>query len=339
MTFSLLSVSKNFWLTVLSALLIVFGGLFIIHHVSPVKKDVAATGFLLDLVITFPLIYYYFIIYKLKQSKWSIMLVITCCCAVAYFILPAHQRQYVIQLRKLTVLIELGGLIYIASKIREIISIYKQLQADFPDVAYNLYQSMTTVLGNGIGVKFFASELTVLRFGLLCWKKPMQSSKIINSFSVYKDAGYPALIGVMLFVCLIEIVAVHLLLLQHSKTAAVVLTIVSVYGMLFVVGDLSAIVKSPILIMEKLLLLRVGFRWRALVEIDNIASVKKINENFQPETNCFKGSILKSSGNVLITFKNPVLIERLYKIPITVNSIITSIDREADFLIQLTNNS
>jgi len=168
MTLSPYSIPKNIWFAVLIALSIILGGQFLIHHISPLKRDVVATGFLCDMVITFPVIYYFLVIRPLKLRKWGIILVITLCCIVAYVILPEHQRAYIIQLRKLTVLIELGALIYGIRKIGKIRTEYKKMQAEFPDIAYNLYKSLASVFGDGIYVKIVASELTVLRFGLLC---------------------------------------------------------------------------------------------------------------------------------------------------------------------------
>jgi hypothetical protein len=339
MTLSPYSIPKNIWFAVLIALSIILGGQFLIHHISPLKTDVVATGFLCDMVITFPVIYYLLVIRPLKLRKWSIMLVITLCCGVAYVILPEHQRSYIIQLRKLTVLIELWVLIYGIRKIGKIRTEYKKMQVEFPDIAYNLYKSLAAVFGDGIYIKIVASELTVLRFGLLCWKKQKQSSTATGQYTVYKESNYPLLFGVILFACAVEITGLHLALLHYSKTAALVVSIFSVYGMIFIVSDLSAILKSPVLVMSDNVLLRTGLRWRVIVNRNNITSVEKINDSFQPGANCFKGSVMKSSANILLTFKHPVNIERLYRKPILLDKIAMSIDQANDFMAELSSNT
>jgi hypothetical protein len=335
MTLSPYSIPKNIWLAALIAITIVLGGQFLVHQIPLAKRDAVATGFLLDMVITFPVIYYFLVIRPLKLRKWSIMLVITLCCVVAYVILPEHQRSYIIQLRKLTVLIELGALIYGIGKIRKVRAAYRQLQTAFPDTAYNLYKSMAIVFGDGIYVKIVASELTILRFGLLCWKKTKQVPVANNPYTVYKESGYPALFGMILFACAVEITGLHLLLLHYSKTAALIVSILSVYGTIFIVSDLSAILKSPVLIMGDQLLLRTGLRWRAMVNKNNVASIEKIKDSFQPDAACFKGGVMKSSVNVLITFKHPVSVERLYREQAMVSQIMMSIDKADDFIMEL----
>ncbi|WP_299285316.1 hypothetical protein [uncultured Mucilaginibacter sp.] len=325
-------IPKNVWFTALIASTILFGGLFLLQHVPLMKRDAVATALLADMVLTFPLAYYFLLIRPLQLRKWSMVFVFTCCCAVAYLTLPVHQKYYVLQLRKLSELIELSVILYAISKIRKIIAAFRESEAAFPDFAYNLYQSIATVLGNGTAIKLLASELIVLRFGLLCWKKPGKNPKAISRYTVYKESGYSALFGVLLFVLLIEIFAFHLLLVQYSRVAAIIVSLVSVYGMIFIISDLSATVKSPVLIMKDKLLLRVGYRWRTIVNTNNIASAEKINDNYQPDKNCFKGGITKNSVNVLLTFKHPVSVERSYRKPVTADKIIMSIDNVDDFI-------
>lgn len=335
MTITSFSIPKNVWLTALAAITILIFGQFLMQHTPIEKKDIAATGFMFDMVITFPVIYYFLVIRPLKLRKWSIVLVFTMCCAAAYFILPVHQQSYIIQLRKLTVLMELVAIVYGIIKARKIRAEYQKLQADFLDIAYNFYRSMAMVFGDSMYVKIVASELTVLRFGLLCWKKPKQIQAGATSYTTYKESGYPLLFGVILFACIVEITGLHLLLLHYSKIAALIVSIISLYGMIFIISDLSAILKSPVLVMNDKLLFRAGLRWRALVHKNNITSIEKIKDGFQPEKDCFKEAVLKNSANILLTFKHPVSIERLYRTPISVNKLVISIDQADDFINQL----
>jgi hypothetical protein len=329
--------SKNAWFAVAIGISILLIGLFLMHHVPIQKKDIAATGFLFDMVITFPVIWYFLVIRPLKLRKWRIVFVFTLCCVVAYLILPTHQKSYIIQIRKLTFVAELGMIVYMAIKARKIRTEYKRLQAAFPDIAYNLYKSMVTILGNGAYVKIIASELTILRFGLLCWKKQAAAPEGTVPYTTYKESNYPVLFGVILFSCIIEITALHLVLLHYSKIAALIVSIISLYGTIFIVSDLSAILKSPVLILDDRLLLRTGMRWRAMVNKTNIASIEKIKDSFQPVSDCFKGAALKNSANVLITFKHPVQIERIYRKSISANTIVMGIDQADDFLTELKN--
>ncbi len=331
MTLSPAAVHKNIWFALLIALCIISIGLFLMHKAAPLHQDAVASGFLVDMVITFPLAWYFLVIRPLKLSKWSILLVITCCCTVAYLILPIHQRHYILQLRELIALPELALLIYTLSKIRYIRREYRRLQATLPDVAYNLHQSMATVMGNTAAIKIIASELTILRFGLFFWKK-QPTVTASRRFSIHREIAYVGLFAVIISVCAIELVAFHLFLLHYSHTAALIVTILSVYGTLFLIGDFAAIVQSPVLILQDQLLLRTGLRWRVLVDTSNITSIQKVTDSFEPAPTCFNGGLMKNRVNILFTFTQPIQIERLYRKPITTTQIVMTIDMAEELM-------
>ncbi|MDB5005550.1 MAG: hypothetical protein JWQ34_3775 [Mucilaginibacter sp.] len=332
MTLPRLSIPKNYIYAAFIALAILTIGLVLLHNVAPIKRDLTATAFLIDITITFPVIYYFLVIRPNKLKKWRLVFVFTCCCGVAYLILPAHQRHYIVQLRKLTVCLELGVVIYGITQVRKIRAAFNRLQAGFTDTAFNFNKSMTEVLGTNPVVKFLSTELTILYFGLFWWRKQKPFSADVRSFSIYKESGYAALFGVILAVCVIEVVAFHLFLMHYSNIAAVILTVLSIYSIIFIIGDFSAIVKSPVIITQDQLLLRTGLRWRALINKTDIASVEKIRDSYEPGENCFKGGIMKGSVNVLITFNNPVLIERLYRKSIYATQIILCVDEAERFI-------
>jgi len=334
MTFSTPAIPKNVWFTLLAACAVLCVGSFALHQATPVKRDLIATAFLMDIVITFPAVYYFLLIRPLKLKKWSIFLVFSICCAIAYLILPDHQRGYIIQLRKLSIGLEAVVIIYAISRIRQVRKEYRELQNNIPDFAYNFQKSMATVLGNHPAVKFLTTELTILRFGLFCWIKPTPLSHQIKKFTGYRESGYPAIFGVILFACCIELVAFHLFLNHYSHTAAIIVSVLTAYSLIFIIGDFSAILKSPVLIVDNQILLRTGVRWRALIELDNIASIEKVKDSFKPEDGCFKGSPMKNSFNILFTFNEPINVERIYRKTKATNQILMAID-DADGFIAL----
>jgi len=295
------------------------------HKASPIHQDAVASGFLFDMVITFPVAWYFIVIRPLRLRKWSILLVITCSCTFAWFILPVHQRHYIFQLRELIALPELALLVYTISKIRHIRKEYRRLQAVLPDVAYNLHKSMTIIMGDTMAVKIIASELTILRFGLFFWKKQSATSAS-HRLSIHREIAYASLFGIILFACAVELVAFHLLLNHYSHVAAIIVTILSVYGTLFLVGDFAAVIQNPVLVLNEKVLLRTGLRWRALVDTSNIASIQKVTDSFEPAEACFNGGLMNNRVNVLITFTEPVQIERLYRKPVTATQIVMTVD-------------
>ena len=335
MTLSVNAIHKNVWFTLLAALAVLLTGSFIIHHINPLKRDLVATAFLIDIVFTIPAIYYFLLIRPGKVRKWSVVLVFSICCGIAYMILPSHQRGYIIQLRKLTAGLEMGVMIYALSRIRQIRREYRVLQNHLPDFAYNLQQSMSAVLGKHPAIKFLTTELSMFRFGLLFWLKPNELSQQVKQFSIHRESGYGALFGVILFVGIIETIGFHLFLNHYSHTWAVVATALSIYSFILLAGDFSAMAKSPVLVLDNQLLLRVGIRWRALVYLDKIQSATKISDSFTTDADCLKGGPMKNTYNVLLTFTEPINIERVYRKPKAVSQLVMTIDDVDGFITTL----
>ena len=310
-------------------------GMFVINNISGAKKNLIADAFLIDITITFPLIWYFMVIRPLKFKTWNLMLVFTICCIAAFIILPDQQRSYIKQIRRLTFFIELAAFAYLLIKARKIKAEYQKMQKLIPDFPYSLHKSMMNVFGDTKIIKFLASELTVLRFALLFWKKQGEIPSNAKAYTNYKNSGYIAIFSVILFVCLVEISVTHIVLLQYSKITAIVVSMLSLYSVLFIVSDISAMLKSPLLTMQDQILLRAGLRWRVLVNRSEILSIKKIKESYQHGKNCFNGAVLKNSANILIEFKQPIQIERMYRTAKTADQIIMNLDIADDLIADL----
>lgn len=322
-------------LIVAFAILLLAGAPYLLHHVATDHHNNVANGLLADMLITFPAAFYFLIIRPFKLRLRNLLLVVSCCCGVAYLIMPLQQQQYILQIRKTTVLLELGILIYAISKFKSIKTEYMQLQAQVPDTAFHLQESISKVLGNSLAIRMLASEITVLRFGLLCWLKGNNVPHGAKQYSTYKQSGYAGMFGVLLFVMLIELIAVHLLLMHYSRLAAYIVSALSLYGMLFLLADISAVLKSPVYVIEMHLLLRTGMRWRLYTDLDNIEVIVKLRGDFEPQEGGFNGAIIKSSANLHISFKQPVALSRLYRNTMMVTSVVLTVDDPDAFMADL----
>jgi hypothetical protein len=181
-------------------------------------------------------------------------------------------------------------------------------------------------LGDSVAIKVLASELAMLRYGLLFWKKEKAVLKESVSFSTYKESGYIAIWCILLVAAMVEIVVFHLLLMKWSNTAAIIVSVLSAYGAIFLVGDLSAIMKRNVLVIGDQLILRTGLRWRVSTSLGNIYTLTKITNDYQSKDTYFKGGVLRSSNNLLIKFKEPVRVDKLYGSGKEFSSILMTID-------------
>ncbi|MDN3579357.1 hypothetical protein [Mucilaginibacter flavus] len=308
------------------AILIFCGGWILLHTVASSIRSKVADGLLGDCIVTFPALYYFIIIRPSKASARQLLFVVSICSIIAYLILPAQQKAYILQVRKLSALAELLFIIYAFTKINTLRLAYQTQKALLPDPIYNLRLAMANTMGDSLGVKIIASELAVLKYGLFCWNKEQPALAQSRSFTTHQDFGYVAIWCILLVAIMVETFAFHLLLLKWSYIAAMIITGLTLYGFIFLIADLSAVLKRKIEINQTTLLLRTGLRWRAIVDVTNINSVSKIINDYHSDEDYFKGGIIKSSGNLLITFKSPVQVDKLYGKSKMVSTILMNID-------------
>ena len=331
MTHSTLSLSRNILLISILACAVFIGGMFLLHAVPIAARDKVADGLLFDFLITFPVLYYLIIIRPGQKSARRLFLVISICSILAYILLPQQQRNYILQVRKLSAAAELLFIVYAITKFRTLKKAYKQHQSVFADPIYNLRSALTDIMGDSLAAKIVASELAVLRYGLCCWRKEKSTLTQSTAFSTHKEFGYIGIWCMLIVAIMVEVTAFHLLLMRWSHTAAWILTSVSLYGLIFFIADLSAILKRKVLLNDEDLILRTGLRWQAQTTQNNISSIKKISNDYESDTAFFKGGIIKNSGNCLIDFKETVTINKLYGSAKEYSSILMHIDNFEGF--------
>lgn len=118
-----------------------------------------------------------------------------------------------------------------------------------------------------------SAELGVWYYALLSWRKGPYALPGEKTFSYHNAGGY---MNVMLGLALafpVEIVAVHLLLSQWSAAAAVVVTALSVYAAVWLVGDARARAMRPIAVGEGHVRIECGIQMEAAIPLSEIESV------------------------------------------------------------------
>ena len=104
----------------------------------------------------------------------------------------------------------------------------------------------------------------------------------------------------MVFVTLAEIVAVHIFLLQFSEVAAWLLTGLSIYGALWMLGDYHAIRLHPVAVYDDRVVLDCGLRWRMEIPRSAIARAHR-----------FSGDVEEYEGLNLAVLRHPTVVLEL----------------------------
>jgi hypothetical protein len=118
-----------------------------------------------------------------------------------------------------------------------------------------------------------ASEAALLRFALFSWREAPHLPEGHRPFTGHRSNGLGAVIFALGLVTLAEAVGGHLLLSQWSSRAAWVATGLSLYGLVWLIGDYRAVLLRPVLLGAEALEVRIGLRWRATIPLDAIRQV------------------------------------------------------------------
>jgi len=296
------------------------------------NPNALAFGITADIVIAIPSLYYFFVVRKKQAPLITLVPVMVLSLAVASFILPAGQQNYLEVAKKAVPLLELAALGYIAAKIRAIIKNFhaaKQSEIYFIDA---LTESCKRVLGRLPALGFVLTEFTLVYFAFGGWFKKFANLDSNNMpFSYHRKNGYAAILGVIIMVLITETIALHLLLQIWSKVAAWIFTGLSIYGLFWLLGDYQAMRLHPIVLSRECLYLRAGLRWRTVIPLAEIAGIQKFNSR-EKRTGDYLGLAVFGDPRLVIHCRQPVLVQGLFGIKREACRIGLTVDDEKLFL-------
>ncbi|HEY6908795.1 MAG TPA: hypothetical protein VI356_05470 [Myxococcales bacterium] len=139
------------------------------------------------------------------------------------------------------------------------------------DAATALRTGLSEALGDSAVARAVATELAIFWYALFSWGR----SAPPGGFTAYKRAGWVAIYIAIALACVAEAIPLHFLFRRWGPLAAALSVVVHVYTVLWLIGDLRALILRPIRIEGGRLLLRIGLRWEADVPLDSIAAVER----------------------------------------------------------------
>jgi hypothetical protein len=116
--------------------------------------------------------------------------------------------------------------------------------------------------------RVFATELRVLSMVVVGWRKPAPA------FTVHRTNGWSLYAGVFAFLILVETMVVHIVLAHFVSLAAWVVTALSIYSALWVIGDALALRHGGLVIRGDELRITIGTRWRTTVPLTDVIALE-----------------------------------------------------------------
>lgn len=231
----------------------------------------------IDLAVFVPALYWVLVLRRGAGSWLGFLAVLTLAWVAAPLVLPPPQRHYLVALLVLGPVAEAVSLAYAAGRVRRIVRAYRAWPGDATDVLARLRHACTAGLGDQPVWRAIADELAMWRYAVAPPRPavlPAAGGAPPVAFPYHRRSAWGAVVLAIALVGAVETAALHLLVALWSTRAAWLLTFSSVYAVAWLVADLRACARRPLLLGD-VLLVRVGLRWTARVAYSTIVAVTR----------------------------------------------------------------
>lgn len=285
-----------------------------------------------DLLLGLPTLFYLGIVRRYRLSLLTLVAAFGAAVAVAAWVLPPQEQQYVQWGRKLLLLTEPLFFLVAILKIGRIVQVYRESQRTGErDFMANLSTSLAAVLG--LPGRLLAAELQMLRYALFFWLPPAPETTAALSFTQDKRSAFRAIIWTLLLVSGVEMLSVHLLLVRWQPAAAWVALALSAYSALFLLAHLQAVAHQPTVLADKQIRIRVGCVWQVDMMVADVQQVYLLPPaaRLRPDT-LNLARLLFTEPNVLLACCRPTAVTGAYGWQRTAQRLAFYVDDPAGFV-------
>lgn len=250
----------------IAAALYLYGVLSAAH----IPAAVDAVALPLDFMAGIPLMFYFMVVRPRRWTLFAVIPAIWLGYGLSVLALGSADAGILPALFSVLLFVEL------AIAVREITRIVKAFQtakAKSADPMAWLFEAVFYVVPKEVPARMMAAELSVWYYALISWRKKPVAKPDEAAFSYHKAGGYMNMMLGLALAFPVEIVGVHLLLSQWSVVAAIVVTALSVYAAVWLLGDARARVMRPIVVGEDAVRLECGIQMEAVIPLGRIEAV------------------------------------------------------------------
>lgn len=253
-----------------------------------------------DLLVSVPVIYF-LIIRKRNIPNTTVVPVFILGIVVASIILPAEHQFYLSKVKTWFLpFLEIAIVSYIIYSVVKAFKRFRQNTLGTLDFFTAAKTAAEDILPKGVSTAF-ATELSMFYYGFIHWKRLVLGN---DQFTYHKTTSTRMVLGVFVFLIIIEAFAVHLLLQNYSSVAAWILTILSIYGMFQIFGIMRSLSKRPMEIGSNGLKLKYSIMAETHINFNNIESVE--SQTKESDDLKYLSPFKDMEGhNVVITLKEP----------------------------------
>jgi hypothetical protein len=342
------------WKALIIALVLIVLPNFLLFKVELIGAvtPLMTLGSVLDLAIILPLVFYFFVF----KSKPSFILFIPMSFAGLFLVnwlVPDYADDYLNKINKSVILIEGSLIIFellliffilkrlpmLKHKVRDKQNNYYHFLRSFIEASketfsfrfkkLNQYQNM---------LRFLSTDLAVFYYVFFSWrKKKGEQIQAADRFTYHLNGEYLGIFIMLIHALTIEIIAVHLLVMQYSHLLAWIVTLFDLYALLFIIADYQAIRQSPIIMDNKAIHIQKGLRFHAVIPYEMVDVIKK-NERSESEIRKDKlaidltlNGLEKKTPQFEMILKEPILAYTIFGIKKKIKHLYITVDEPSTF--------
>ncbi|MFK7782470.1 hypothetical protein [Psychroserpens sp.] len=316
-------------LTLILVLILLLNSTLYLSH-----QNTLSTFITIDFIITIPLVYF-ILIRKTKISNLTIAPFLILCVIIASYAIPTSNQDTLTAAKTwLIPIVELIVFTIIILKVKKAIKHYKNASNQHQDF-YSILQATCKSMFPETPAKLVANEIALIYYGFFNFKKIELKP---NEYSNYKGSGILSTLTAIIFLVGIEMISIHILASKWSSVLAWVLTGLSIYSALQLIGIIRSIPKRPMILKDDELILRFGMLSETIIPIEAVESITLANSSdFNKEKNTKTLSLLGEleNSNIVIHLKTPQQLEFIYGKPKNYTKLLCFVDDNQSFIAEV----
>jgi hypothetical protein len=247
---------------------------------------------------------------------------------IRVLVLGLAASRLLVGLRALGVIaiaVEAAVLIIIIVRGRRVVRGVRALQREGHGLAAALDVALRAAIPVPALASVLAAEIATVVFALTGWFRSTP-----NGFTMHRRSGVVMIIGVLSVLAVIEGVALHLILMRVAPTLAIVLSALSAYGLIWLIGSAHAVRLAPLRFTPAGVMIERGAMRRVTVPREAIESAAPIAVTVSDAID-----LSYTEPNVLLTLNTPVVVHGPFGRTRSSSKLLLSIDERDAFLAQL----
>lgn len=250
----------------------------------------------------------------------------------ARVVLPPEGRAALVFVGLAAVAVELGAATLAVVRLRRVVARFRLARRAGRGVRPALLEALEVGLGSRLLAAILVTEVAVVHSALTGWfrRAPRDEGAF---FAVHRKRGWSIIAGTLVFLAAVETIGVHVLLARLSPVAAWIVTAVSIYGIVWIVGDAHALRLGGIQVTDERVEGRIGLRWSFSIPRAAIRSVTRIEAKLPRAKDLAACELLWP--NVHVELHEPIEVAGPFGIIKRVRHITLAVDRESDLVVRL----